>query len=233
MGWKDAQAALDRPMQMWWSNVYRKGRIVGVTRDFHLFSLRDAVTPVVVTVMPAEHLNFLSVRFDAGQARPVLAHLEGLWRTFAPAYPFDYYFVDADFDRLHRADLQLGQAFRAFAVLALLVACLGLFGLAAFTAEQRTKEIGVRKVMGASAAGIVALLARDFTRLVLVAFGIAGPLAYLALHRWLEQFAYRLPLDARPFLLAGAAAVLLAFATVSYQSLRAALADPVKALRHE
>src|SRR5690606_29797538 len=141
------------------------------------------------------------VRVDAAQAAPVLAHLEAAWRTFAPAHPFDYYFVDADFDRLHRADLQLGQVFRYFAVLALLVACLGLFGLAAFTAEQRTKEIGVRKVLGATAAGIVGLLSKDFAKLVALAFVVGAPLAYLAMQRWLEGFAFRIDVSPATFVL--------------------------------
>ncbi len=148
-------------------------------------------------------------------------------------YPFEYYFLDDDFERLHQADWQLGLVFTTFAGLAILIACLGLFALAAFTAEQRTKEIGVRKVLGASAAQLVGLLTKDFTRLVLIAFVAAIPLAHYVMSRWLEAFTYRIDLNVWMFAAAGTSALLIAWLTVSYQTLKAALTDPVTSLRYE
>ncbi len=154
-------------------------------------------------------------------------------QTFSPDYPFDYYFLDEAFDQLYVAEQKMGQILGVFTVLALGIACLGLFGLGAYAAEQRTREIGVRKVLGASVGGIVLLLSKDFTRLVLIAFVVAVPVAYFAMSRWLEDFAYRIDLSWPIFLMAGSLALAIALATVSYQAIRAALADPVKALRYE
>ena len=164
-----------------------------------------------------------------------LAAMEATWQRLAPHRPFVYRFLDQEFDVLYRADQQTGQILSAFAVLAVLIACLGLFGLASFAAEQRTKEIGVRKVLGASASQIVLLLTKDFTRLVVVAFVVAAPVAYLVMNRWLESFAYRVDMMQSwwIFLLAGLATLVVAFLTVSYQSIRAALANPATSLRYE
>ncbi len=232
-GWESAEAAIGKEVTMYWSDVERRGRIVGVTRDFHLFSLRGAVTPVVINQMPYRYLNFASVRLGAASGRNALRQLGTLWAEFAPDYPFEYYFVDDDFQRLHRADQQLGQVFTSFAALAMLIACLGLFALASFTTEQRTKEIGVRKVLGASVPQVVALLTRDFTRLIMVAFLIAAPAAYVLMQRWLEDFVYRIDLQLWTFAAAGIAALFVAWATVAYQTFRAANTDPVRALRYE
>ena len=148
-------------------------------------------------------------------------------------WPFEYYFLDAAFDKLYRAEQRMATLLSVFTGLSLFIACLGLFGLAAFTAEQRTKEIGVRKVLGASLADIVVLLSKGFAALVLVAFVVAVPLAYFVLERWLQNFAYRINLGMGTFVLAGVLALGIALATVSYQSIKAALADPVRSLRHE
>jgi putative ABC transport system permease protein len=146
---------------------------------------------------------------------------------------FDYTFLDEDFGRQYEAEQKLGRLFRFFATVAVFIACLGLFGLAAYAAERRTKEIGVRKVLGASARDVVLLLSKEFTALVLLAFVVAAPLAFFAMRRWLESFAYRVDLGVGVFLLAGLIAVVIGFATVSTQALRAASTDPVKALRYE
>ena len=232
-GWASDEEAIGKSVEMEWGGEERRGRIVGVARDFHLFSLHGPVTRLVVNVMPLEALNFVSVRLAPGNVSKALAGLEEAWSAFAPNYPFEYYFLDEDFERLHQADQTLGQVFTTFAVLAILVACLGLFALAAFAAEQRTKEIGVRKVLGASAGQMIALLTGDFARLVLIAFVAAVPVAHYAMSRWLEQFAYRIDLSLWMFAVAGALALLIAFATVSYQTFRAAMMDPVKSLRYE
>ena len=205
--------------------------VVGVVKDFHVVSFRKAIEPTLFMLDPEYY--YLSVRLHADDLAATLAHLETTMATFAPQRPFEFFFVDERFDALHRADQQLGLIFGAFSLLATLIACLGLFGLTAFTAEQRTKEVGIRKVLGASAASIVLLLSRDFTRLVVAALVVAAPLAYLAMNRWLDAFTYRVPLSGWIFLLAGGLALLIAFATVSYQATKAARVNPVESLRYE
>lgn len=233
VGWGNPQAALGKAVTMEHGGKLRSGQIVGVVRDFHLFSFRDGMDGVVMNAMPLPELNFVSVRFTAGEANQVLAHLEQTWKTFAPGYPFDYYFLDDDFARLHAADARLGEVFRYFSALAMVVGCLGLFGLAAFMAEVRRKEIGIRKTLGASVTNVLVLLNGEFARLVLVAFGIATPVGYLVMHRWLEDFQYHIDLGPVPFLMAGGIALGVALATVSYESIKAALTDPVRSLRYE
>ncbi|MCI0695562.1 ABC transporter permease, partial [candidate division KSB1 bacterium] len=142
-------------------------------------------------------------------------------------------FLDDRLDQLYKFEAQLGKIVSYFAALAIFIGCLGLFGMASFAAEQRTKEIGIRKVLGASVPGVIALLSKDFTKLVLLGFVIAAPVAYMAMRRWLDDFAYRIELGAGVFLLAGAVALLIAWLTVSYQSIKAALANPVESLRYE
>ena len=159
--------------------------------------------------------------------------LEATWRAFLPERPFEYYFLDAAFDALYRAERRMATLLSVFTGLSLIIACLGLFGLAAFTAEQRTKEIGIRKTLGASLVDIVVLLSKGFAQLVLVAFVVAVPLAYFVLSRWLQNFAYHVDLSWPIFLIAGLSALLVALLTVSYQALKAALTNPVESLRYE
>jgi putative ABC transport system permease protein len=213
--------AWDRPM----------GQIVGVTEDFHFQSLHQEVQPLVMNYIP--WFGIVSMRLAPGDLPGTLAHARATWERFAPGYAFDYRFLDADFDRLYRDEARLGQLFAFFAGVAIFIACLGLFGLAAYTAERRRKEIGVRKVLGASVAQIVALLAGEFARLVLVGFAVAVPLAWWAMDRWLEDFAYRVGMGPGVFVLAGGIALVIALAAVSSQALRAATADPVRSLRTE
>jgi putative ABC transport system permease protein len=210
----------------------RKGEVIGVVEDFHFASLHQEVQPLIIQVLPQE-VNYLLVRIHPEQAATTLAFLEGQWAQFQSAHPFEYSFLDQDFDALYQSEERVGALFMSFAVLAVFIACLGLFGLAAFTTEQRTKEIGVRKVMGASISHIAVLLSSDFVRLVGLAFLLAAPLAYLAAQRWLDGFAYRIDLSWPIFLMAGSLALAIALATVSYHAIRAALADPVKSLRYE
>ena len=154
-------------------------------------------------------------------------------KKFSPATPFSYSFFDEVFARAYYTEQRMGRVFGAFAVLAIFIACLGLFGLTAFAAEQRTKEIGIRKVLGASDAKIFWLLSREFLRWVLLANLIAWPIAYFAMHKWLENFAYRIQIGLAAFLISGATALLIAYLTVSYQSLRSARANPVDSIRYE
>jgi len=212
--------------------VLKEGSIVGVVKDFHLTSLHEEIRPVMLNINPGSYAQLL-LRLRPGDASATLASLENHWRTFAPDWPFEYAFLDQRLNQLYRAEHQLGELFGYFAVLAIFIACLGLFGLAAFTAERRTKEIGIRKALGASVPGLVVLLSRDFARLMLIAFVLAAPLAYFLMNRWLDDFAYRIEISFTIFLLAGLAALGVALLTVSYQAVAAALADPVKSLRYE
>jgi putative ABC transport system permease protein len=159
--------------------------------------------------------------------------LEADWTRYNPERPFEYSFLDDRFNALYRAEARLSSLFGIFAGLAVLIACLGLFGLAAFTAEQRTKEIGVRKVLGATVPSIVLLLSKDLLQLIGLAFVIGAPLAYLGMHRWLANFAYQAEIGVGIFVLTGVLTVAIAWLTVSYHAIRAALADPVKSLRYE
>lgn len=209
-----------------------KGVIGGVVRDFNFNSVREKIRPVVF-YSAAGDAGLINVRAKAAQLPAVLAGAGAVWKKFEATYPFDYQFLDEDFAELYRSEQRVGALFKVFSGIALLIACLGLFGLAAFMAAQRTKEIGVRKVLGASVAGITGLLARDFLKLVLVAVAIASPVAYYFMQRWLADFAYRVDIQWWMFAGAGAIAVGIAFLTVGGQAVKAALANPMQSLRSE
>ncbi|MGH7496408.1 MAG: ABC transporter permease [bacterium] len=212
----------------------RSGRVVGVVKDFHLRSLHHTIEPLVMLIAPAAYyLDNMAIRLEAHNIAQTLAALERKWRELVPHRPFEYFFMDEAFEGLYRREQRLAQIFRYFSALALVVGCLGLFGLASFVAEQKTKEIGIRKVLGASVAGIVGFLAKDLVKLVLVANLIAWPVAYFAMHTWLQDFAYRVDLRWWTFAVATLLALAIALVTVSYQTLKAALANPVEALRCE
>jgi putative ABC transport system permease protein len=212
----------------------KRGPVIGVVRDFHFKSLHHAVEPLVIHIYPRA-FGMISVRLRPGQVPATLDRLEATWKKWAPEWPFTYEFVDASFDAFYRAEAKLSRLVTTFSLLAVFVACLGLFGLASFMAERRRKEIGVRKVLGASVPGLVVLLAKDFAALVAVAFVVAAPLAYLAMGRWLEDFTYRIEMSGQLglFALAGLAALAAALVSVAYQSTRAARTDPVDSLRYE
>ena len=205
--------------------------IIGVVKDYHFASLRDAIEPEVISV------DFqgreLAVKVQAGQMPRVIAAAEKAWNELSPAYPFQYQFLDERLDQLYLGEARQGKIFALFAGIAIFIACLGMFGLAAYAAATRTKEIGIRKVLGASVMGIVRLLSQDFLKLVLLAFVIASPLAWYFMDNWLANFAYRIEIQWWVFVLAGSVALAVAFLTISLQSLRAALSNPVKSLRSE
>ncbi len=207
--------------------------IIGVVRDYHFQSLYKTIGPVILTLNPDWKYHYLFVRIRPDDIPGTLDLLEKTWRQSAPDLPFAYQFLDDQMQAQYADDQRWSQIVRYATLFAVLIACLGLLGLAALTVARRTKEIGIRKVLGASAAGIVTLLSKDFLKLVLIAFVLAAPLAYLAMSRWLEDFAYRIELGPGIFLIAGGLALLLALATVSYQAVKAALADPVTSLRYE
>ena len=209
-----------------------RGRIVGVLKDFHLHSLHLAIMPLYIFLDPAR-TNRVSVKLRGGDIPAALASIRRTWERFAPEYPFDYAFFDEIFDRAYRTERRMGAMFGAFAGLAVLIACLGLLGLAAFAAEQKTKEIGVRKVLGASTLSVIALLSRDLMKGVAVANIIAWPIGYFAMRSWLNQFAYRIDLTVPMFLGAALAAFAVAAAVIGLQTCRAASANPAESMRYE
>jgi ABC-type antimicrobial peptide transport system permease subunit len=207
--------------------------VVGVLRDFIIESPYNAINPMIVQGLST---SYPVVHFRLNPANSIaddMAKAEKIFKQYNPQYPFDCYFADEFYDRKFRAQQQQGTLGLLFAALTIFISCLGLFGLASYMAETRTREIGIRKVLGASVAGIAGLMARDFVRLVLIAVLIASPVAWYAMSRWLSAFDYRIQLGAWIFLSAGALAIMIALATVSFQALKAALANPVKSLRTE
>lgn len=206
--------------------------VVGVVSDFHSKSMHEAIGPMIFYMSPNADW-FVSLKLNTADVAAVLPFLQETWNQFLPNRLFDYYFLDDHFAAMYRTEQRFGRLFGSFAFLAILIACLGLFGLAAYTAEQRTKEIGIRKVLGATVSGLVLLLSKDFVKLVAIAFVIAAPLAYWGMETWLANFAYRISVGTATFGIAGLVALALALGTVSYQAIRAAMSNPVEALRRE
>jgi putative ABC transport system permease protein len=209
-----------------------EGTIVGIMKNFHYQSVRNAIEPLAVIVAP-EEFRFAVVRLKAGEIPASLTDVKKTWQRVFPQYPCEYRFFDEDFGRMYQDDERMGSLLKVFSGLAVIIACLGLFGLASYTAEQRTKEIGVRKFLGASSPGIVLLLSKEFAKWVVVANLLAWPCAYFLMKNWLQGFAYRSALSWWLFALAGSVALIVAMLTVSFQAVRAARANPVDSLRYE
>ena len=205
--------------------------VVGVVKDFNFSTMHQKVGPLVIT--RGEHWGNIALSVSTHDLPSLIGQVETKWKTMSAGMPFHYSFMDNDFNNLYTAEQQTGKLFITFAVFAILIACLGLFGLVTYAAEQRTKEIGIRKVLGARVGTIVVLLSRDFTRLVLIASLISFPLAWWAMNKWLGSFAYRVSIGWWVFVIAGALALGIALVTVSFQTIRAALANPVKSLKTE
>lgn len=212
-----------------WQN---EGTIIGVVKDFHFASLRKKIEPAVFFYNPY-NTGRLFIRTTGKDASKAIAAAERSWKQYNADAPFNYFFLDEVYTNLYKSEQRTGTLFNIFSVIAVLISCLGLFGLAAYTTQVRTKEIGVRKVLGASVAGILQLLAKDFLRLVLIALVIAIPVAWYAMNKWLQDFAYKINIGWTVFVLAGIIAILIAIITISFQSVKAALANPVKTLRSE
>jgi putative ABC transport system permease protein len=208
-------------------------RIVGISKDFNFNSLHYKIEPLFLVDQGASSFSTLSVKINGRQARQAIALIESTWKKVLPEYPFEYQFLDDHFRQLYKTDTQVSQMVAIMAGLAIVISCLGLFGLASFSTEKRTKEIGIRKILGASVEDLVFLLSKHFIRPVLIANLIAWPLAWWALHRWIQGYAYRVPISWWVFVLAGATALLIALATVSFLTVRAARNNPVKSLRTE
>lgn len=210
-----------------------RGKIVGVVKDFHLLSFHNKIEPLYLCLKPGMYSDYLSVKIRGNNIPGTIKFLEENMKTFSPAYPFEYSFFDDIFDSVYRTEQKLGDAFGIFAFTAILIACLGLFGLASLSAESRTREIGIRKVLGATVTNVILMLSKEFTRWVLLANIIAWPTAYYFMNNWLKNFAYRATLGIEIFILSGLLALLIALGTISFQSIRAASANPVESLRYE
>ena len=225
-GWSLEEALL-RPI------VFNGGAAVvkGVVRDFHFRSLHEPIAPLVI--FPDTWGRFVLVKLAGTHTEAGILQVGSIWQALVPHRPFSYRFLDEELALMYQAERRTARIVSAFSWLAIILACLGLFGLASFNFSQRTKEVGVRKVLGASTAGIVALLSKDFLLLVFIAFFVAAPLAWFLMEKWLEGFAYRIDMPWKVFAVAGITAVAVAFLTVSFQSVKAALANPVKSLRSE
>ncbi|RRB07560.1 ABC transporter permease [Larkinella rosea] len=210
-----------------------EARVVGVVKDFHTYSLQHKIEPLVLQLPAPADKDNLYVRIQPAKVTEALAYIRSTYRTFDPANTLDFHFLDENFSKQYKAEQKQGEILLTFTILAVIIACLGLFGLTAFAAEQRTKEIGVRKVLGASVANIVLLLSKDFLKLVMIAIIIASPLAWYAMNQWLQSFEYKQPPAWWVFALAGFLSLVVALLTVCFQSIKAALTDPVKSLRSE
>jgi ABC-type antimicrobial peptide transport system permease subunit len=218
------------PLTLW---DKKQGKIIGVLKDFHFNSLHDPIQPLIINLRDSASYGNILIRTQPGQTKQALATIEKLCKELNPSFTFTYYFTDAEYQKLYDNEQIVGKLSKAFAFLAIFISCLGLLGLAMFTAEQRVKEIGIRKVLGASIGSLFALLSKEFLVLVVIALFIASPAAWWIMHKWLEGYSYRTGIDWWVFALAAVLSVLIALITVSFQSAKAALMNPVKSLRSE
>jgi len=233
IGWKDPVGKwLDYP-----GGDNFRFKVIGVVKNFNTASLQAAITPFALFHSSSKTYDMgvsnVVAKIRTNDLPHVISQLETKWKSFVTGEPFDYNFLDTEFDAQYRSEQRLGSIFTIFATLSIFIACLGLFGLSAFMAERRTKEIGVRKVLGASVQNVVVLLSKDFLKLTLVAAIIAFPVSWYFMNKWLEDFAYRINIGWTIFLVAGISTLLVTLITISFQAISAALANPVKSLRTE
>ncbi|MEZ4900876.1 MAG: FtsX-like permease family protein [Spirosomataceae bacterium] len=233
IGWKN-------PIGKWLrypGNANQRFQVVGIMRDFHDASVRNPIEPIALFHESSKTYqtwgSYMAVRLQAGTEQQAIAKVSSLWSKVVPNVPFEYDFLDASFARLYRSEAKMSTILSIFTGLALFIGCLGLLALASFTAETRTKEIGIRKVLGANISGIVAMLSAQFLKLVLLAFVIAAPMTWYFMDNWLNDFAYRIDIEWWMFAMAGVSAILIAFLTVGFQALKAALMNPVESLKTE
>ncbi len=212
---------------------YNRFNIIGVMNDFHIETLHGKIHPVVFSLIDNEDHEFLSLKLKSSEVRESIGNIENIWAEFSPDKPFEYFFMDEDFDKYYKEDIKTGRLFTSFSLLAIFIACLGLLGLISYTAERRTKEIGIRKTLGASLPSILILLSRDFALWIIIANVIAIPVVYYFMTGWLEEFAFRITISPLTFVIAGVTTILIALFTAAYQTLKAALSNPVDSLRDE
>jgi putative ABC transport system permease protein len=228
LGYKNDHDALNRIIV---GSGVRERKVVGVVKDFNYTSVKQKIAPLMM--MMGNNAGGVMVKIGTADVSGVVGAIRQSWTSFNAQTPFSYYFLDDRFAALYAQEQKTGQIFTLFAVLAIVIASLGLFGLVAFTTEQRTKEIGIRKVLGASASQVAVMLSKNLLGLVVIAMAIAAPLTGTIMHLWLENFAYRTEIKWWIFLIAGSAALMIAIVTISFRSIKAALANPVKSLRAE
>jgi putative ABC transport system permease protein len=231
-GFRSTQEAIGKWVAFDWNGQSFRFDIIGVVRDFHFKDLHTGVQPYGF-VLDVTNFNYLIAHTKKGDPSGTLKSLESTWRRLNPNEPFEYSFLEQDFQKNYLSETRLAGLINYFTIIAILISCLGLFGLAAFSAEQRTKEIGIRKVMGGSVANITALLSKDFLKLVAVAVVIACPIAWYLMDKWLQNFAYRITISVLVFMITALIAVFIALFTISFQAIRAALTNPVENLRSE
>ena len=220
---------IGKPLSLWGV----KGQIIGVVKDFHFSSLHESIAPLIIKLGEHDDWGYALVRADAGKTKQALTSLETICKTLNPQFTFEYQFADENYQSLYRSEQVIDKLADYFSFLAIFISCLGLLGLAIFTTEQRTKEIGVRKVVGASVTNIITMLSKDILRLVVISAVIASPVAWFVMNRWLQDFAYRIHISGWIFAVAGLIALLIALITVSFQAIKAAMANPVESLRTE
>jgi putative ABC transport system permease protein len=227
------EMGMKNPIGQWVQAWQKKGHIIGILQDFHTQSLREPIKPIMLDVKEGENFGVILIRTKGGQTKQALQSLATIYKTINPEYPFDYQFADLEYAKMYGSEMVISRLSIVFAAVAIMISCLGLLGLVMFSAEQRVKEFGVRKVLGASLNQLVALFAKDFMKLVCIAFVIAAPIGWFGMNSWLGDFAYRVSLSWWVFLLAGVSAIGIALLTLSFEAFKVALANPVKSLRSE
>ncbi|MEO7802753.1 MAG: FtsX-like permease family protein, partial [Ginsengibacter sp.] len=230
LGWQTPKKAIGKSFQWVMPDaVLKSGKIIGVVEDFNITPLKAAVQPLVMHILP-RRFQYVYVRVSTNDA---LKGIEKEYKAFSAAQPFEYSFLDDTINAMYKSEKKQGLIFGYFAALAIIIACMGILGLSLFAAQQRIKEIGIRKVLGASVQNIVGELSKEFLKPVLIAAFIASPIAWYGMHKWLQDFAYRININWLVFALAGLIAILIALATVGFHAIKAALINPVKSLRNE
>ena len=233
LGFKDEQDAVGKNAVFDWDGQSYRLEIVGVVKDFHFYDLHTPIEPYAFQNTPQTSYNYVIAHAKTNDLKGLLSSMGDVWKRLNPNEPFEYNFLDEDFQKNYQADARLSAIVKNFTVIAILISCLGLFGLATFSAEQRTKEIGVRKVLGASVGNVFGLLSKEFLKLVFIALVIASPITWLVMNKWLQDFAYRTNISWTVFVITAVIAGAIALVTISFQSIKAALANPVKSLRTE
>ena len=227
------QMGIEDPIGKWISAWGKKGNIIGILKDYHTHSLHEPIKPIIIDVKEYERFGVILIRTIPGNLKRTLAELEGIYKEVNPNYPFAYQFVDQEYGNLYKSEAVIASLSQVISILAILISCLGLLGLAMYAAEQRMKEISIRKILGASVHHILGLFSKEFMGLVGFAFVIAVPIGWILMRNWLESFAYRVDLSWWMFALAGLFALLIAFLTVCSQSLKIAYANPIHSLKEE
>jgi putative ABC transport system permease protein len=227
LGWTP-QEAIGKKMFL---DQSRPGYVRGVVKDFNFQSLRNPIKPVVL--FPSPYGNTMMVKITGADIPQTISFLQSKWKSLIPDRPFEYRFMDDDYNKLYENELRLGKIMNIFASIAIILACIGLFGLSAYSAQQRVKEIGVRKVLGAGIGNIIFVLSKDFVKLALIAALIAFPIAWWAMHRWLQNYEYRIHIEWWVFVITALATLLITLITVCFRAIKAAMANPVKSLRTE